>query len=120
MFKRDSFICRYTGTKLVFGGTLRLLSARCQDEFPFQRHWQVGKCHQAYWDLSATLDHVEAWSREGADRMSNWVTTSVTNNMRLGNATDRRPRDRPRQTDWDGLVHWFAQQLMRSLNCWES
>jgi hypothetical protein len=110
VFRRDHFICRYTGANLVFGGALRLLSEMCPDEFPYESHWQVGKCHQAYWDLAATLDHVEAWSREGADDMSNWVTTSMTNNMRMGNAVGRQPRKTPAKSNWDGLVPWFAEQ----------
>jgi hypothetical protein len=113
VFKRDHFTCRYTGTKLVFGGALRLLSGICKDEFPYQSHWQVGKCHQAYWDLSATLDHVAAWSREGADEMTNWVTTSMTNNMQMGKAAGRIPREIPAPSDWDGLVPWFAGQADR-------
>src|SRR5438128_458746 len=50
VFRRDHFICRYTSTKLGFGGALRLLSEMCPEEFPYESHWQVGKCHQAYWD----------------------------------------------------------------------
>ena len=38
IFIRDGFIDRYSGERLVFPGTLRLLSLLIPDEFPYQIH----------------------------------------------------------------------------------
>src|SRR5947199_898640 len=41
VFKRDSFTDRFTGQRLVFPGTLRLLSLLLPREFPYHRNWKV-------------------------------------------------------------------------------
>src|SRR5258708_31777576 len=45
IFMRDGFIDRYTGKKLVYIGTLRLLSFLMPVEFPFHPNWKVDSCH---------------------------------------------------------------------------
>jgi 5-methylcytosine-specific restriction endonuclease McrA len=112
VFIRDGFVCRYTDQRLVFVGALRLLSHLCPDEFPYHRNWRTDACHIAYWDLCPTIDHVVAITRDGQDEFENWVTTSMTTNMRMGNAGQREPRDvNALENRWDGLTIWFATQV---------
>lgn len=107
LFRRDSFTCRYTGNRLILGAALKLISAQCPEQFPYDSHWRIGACHQAYWDFTATLDHVEAWSRSGPDSEDNWVTTSMTLNMQMGNGAGRLPGPIS-DSQWDGMARWFA------------
>lgn len=108
---RDGFVDRYTGSRLVFPGTLRLLSKLLPAEFPFDSHWKTDKCHIAYWELFPTLDHVVPISRGGMDDSSNWVTTSMGRNAAKANFTleglewTLRPAGNNRE--WDGLTSWF-------------
>jgi hypothetical protein len=47
IFRRDGFIDRYSGNRLVFPGTLRLLSLLMKDDFPYHPHWKTSVCHPA-------------------------------------------------------------------------
>ena len=51
VFLRDGFVDRYSGQRLVFPGSLRLLSRVFPQEFPFQRNWKMAETHPAYWEL---------------------------------------------------------------------
>ncbi|MCK5685045.1 HNH endonuclease, partial [bacterium] len=73
IFIRDGFIDRYSGERLVFPGTLRLLSLLMPDEFPYQAHWKTSECHIAFWQLCPTIDHIIPVTRGGNDDESNWV-----------------------------------------------
>jgi hypothetical protein len=73
---RDGFVDRYTGTRLVFPGTLRLLSILSPEELPFHPNWAYDRCHPMYWELYPTLDHVHPIALGGADAEESWVTTS--------------------------------------------
>jgi 5-methylcytosine-specific restriction endonuclease McrA len=84
VFRRDGFIDRYSGDRLVFPGTLRLLSFYFPDEFPFHPHWHTQKTHFAYWLLCPTVDHVIPIARGGADDADNMVTTSQLHNSAKG------------------------------------
>ena len=65
VFVRDGFIDRYSGRRLVFPGTLRLLSLLLPQEFPFHSNWKTDACHSAFWELFPTIDHVVPVSRGG-------------------------------------------------------
>lgn len=65
-FVRDGFVDRYSGARLIFPGTLRLLSTVMPDEFPTHPNWKTSECHEAYWELSATIDHVVPVARGGS------------------------------------------------------
>ena len=56
---RDGFIDRYSGQRLVFLPVLHVLSVGSSQEFPFHRNWKIEVTHPAYWELVATLDHLE-------------------------------------------------------------
>lgn len=113
VFLRDGFIDRYTGTRLVFPGTLKLLSRKLPDAFPAHPNWKLEKTHLAYWELFPTLDHVVPVARGGGDESENWVTTSMLRNAVKGHWTldelgwELRPPGH--LSDWDGTVGWFQR-----------
>jgi hypothetical protein len=111
VFLRDGFVDRYAGTRLVFPPVLRLISQTLPDEFPFHPNWKMSECHVAYWELSATVDHVVPVARGGRDDDTNWVCTSRLRNGVKSNWTldelgwDLLPSGD--LEDWDGLLGWF-------------
>jgi hypothetical protein len=111
VFRRDGFIDRYSGGRLVFPGTLRLLSELLPQEFPFHPNWKSDACHFAFYELFPTVDHVVPVSRGGADDETNWVSMSMVRNAAKANFTLSELRWElvpPGEAgDWDGLVGWF-------------
>jgi 5-methylcytosine-specific restriction endonuclease McrA len=115
VFARDGFIDRYSGERLVFPGTLRLLSLYLPEAFPYHRNWKVSETHPAFWQLCATVDHVVPITRGGTDAESNLVTTSMLRNSakahwlieELGWVLNP-PGDR---AEWDGLMSWFLTDV---------
>jgi hypothetical protein len=114
VFVRDGFIDRYSGRRLVFPGTLRLLSLLLPQEFPFHSNWKTDACHFAFWELFPTIDHVVPVSRGGLDREDNWVSTSMLLNAAKANFTPEELGWTLHQPDdvnrWDGLTGWFLRQ----------
>ena len=114
VFVRDGFVDRYSGRRLVFPGTLRLLSLLLPLEFPFHANWKSDACHFAFWELFPTIDHVVPVSRGGLDREDNWVSTSMVLNAAKANFTLEELGWTLHQADdtdrWDGLTGWFMRQ----------
>jgi hypothetical protein len=113
VFVRDGFTDRYTGDRLVFPPVLRVLSFALPNCFPYHSNWKTDLTHPAYWELSATLDHVVPVTRGGLDEESNWVTTSMVRNAAKMNWTLAElgwqllpPGDVQK---WDGMLHWFLE-----------
>jgi hypothetical protein len=115
LFLRDGFVDRYSGNRLVFPGTLRLLSVLLPNELPFQEHWRMSDCHPMYWDLCPTLDHCVPLARGGSDDPSNWVTTSMRLNQAKANWTIEEVgwtlHPSGRLDAWDGLTRWFLEYV---------
>jgi hypothetical protein len=117
IFIRDGFIDRYSGTQLVFPGTLRLLSRLLPSEFPFHPNWKMTETHMVYWELFPTVDHIVPIARGGADEETNWVTTSMLRNSAKSNWTLEElgwqlvPAG---DLQWDGLLAWFVEFLKRN------
>lgn len=112
---RDGFVDRYTGQRLIFPPALRLVSDILPDEIPYHLHGKLTECHIAHWKLTATIDHRLPVSRNGADDMSNWVTTCMLENARKAGWTMEElklallpPGD---FAEWDGLVGWFLEYV---------
>jgi hypothetical protein len=112
VFRRDGFIDRYSGQRLMFPGLLRLLSGLLPKEFPFHPNWKMAETHPAYWELFPTIDHVVPVSRGGSDRDGNWVTTSMLRNAAKASWTLEElgwslcPAGS--LADWDGLTALFV------------
>lgn len=115
IFIRDGFIDRYSGARLVFPATLRLLSLRLPADFPFHPNWKMTDTHEAYWELSPTIDHIVPVARGGVDSETNWVTTSMRRNSAKSNSTLEQlgwtllPPGNIEH--WDGLMGWFLDQV---------
>jgi hypothetical protein len=71
VFRRDGFLDRYSGRRLVFPGVLRLLSRLFPEELPFHTNWKMAETHPAYWELFPTIDHVMPVARGGPDGEAN-------------------------------------------------
>ena len=118
VFVRDGFIDRYSGARLVFPGTLRLLHTLLPSEFPFHTNWKMSETHPAFWELFPTIDHIVPVSRGGSDAFENLVSTSQLRNSAKSNRLIEElgwrlfPAGDP--GDWDGLTGWCLQFL--SLN----
>lgn len=118
LFVRDGFTDRYSGTRLVFPGTLRALSIFLSESFPFHKNWKQSATHPAYWELYPTFDHVIPVARGGPDDESNVVTTSMVRNSAKSNWLLEElgwPLDRaPIVLGWDGLSRWFGAMYQKS------
>jgi hypothetical protein len=114
IFNNDGFLDRYSGKRLVFPGTLRLISIYFKDEFPFHTNWKTSESHFAYYELCPTIDHVVPVTRGGSDTSENLVTTSQLLNSAKANFTLEelgwRKHDAGRLEEWDGLTEWFLRQ----------
>ena len=117
VYLRDGYTDRYSGQRLVFPGTLRLLSLLLPDALPFHRNWKMSACHPMYWDLCPTIDHVVPVARGGLDEEANWVSTSMLRNAAKANWTldelgwQLCP---PGHRDgWDGLTGWCLASIHR-------
>ena len=115
IFKRDGFIDRYSGQRLVFPGMLRLFSRILPETFPAHPNWKMSETHIAFWELFPTIDHVIPIARGGADDESNWVTTSMVRNSAksswLLEELDWQLLPTGSLTAWDGLLASFIQLL---------
>lgn len=111
IFMRDGFVCRYSGTRLVNPGALRILSQRFPSAFPYHPHGRFDATHPVWWELFPTLDHVVPVARGGSDQPANIVTTSLAKNAEKGSWTLdelgwslRAPGS---VAEWDGLTGWM-------------
>ncbi|MXV89630.1 MAG: HNH endonuclease [Acidimicrobiia bacterium] len=111
VFLRDGFIDRYSGQRLVFPGTLLLLSHLMPAEIPYHSNWDTSKCHMVFWYLSPTVDHVDPVARGGPDTTDNLVCTSMPRNDAKRHWTLEELGWHPclpgSLLEWDGLLSWF-------------
>lgn len=111
LWRREHFIDYYTGDRLVFPGSLMILSEVLPEVFPYQINWKTSECHTLWWDLCPTVDHTVAVSKGGLDVVENYHTVS----MRTNSAKSLWPEDgfmkqytlKAGDKDWDGLVGRF-------------
>ena len=110
VFFEDGYVDRYSANRLVSPAALYVITHALPDEFP----WGGARknTHQGLWDLFPTIDHVEPISHGGADVRENWVTTSMTMNMRKGNESmydlGWSIHAAGDSCEWDGLVSWYV------------
>lgn len=113
VFLRDGFIDRYSGQRLVFPGTLRLLSQLMPEQFPAHKNWKMSESHIVFWELFPTIDHVVPVARGGVDEEANWVTTSMLRNSAKAHwALDElgwKLHGPGSLDEWDGLTSWFLE-----------
>jgi hypothetical protein len=83
---------------------------------PYHLNWKISETHPAFWQLSATVDHVVPVARGGRDDDNeNLVTTTMLRNSAKAHwllaelGWSLRPI--APQADWDGLLGWFRGQV---------
>ena len=119
IFVRDGFIDRYTGTRMVFPGTLRLLSLELGNNvFPFQANGRIEVTHPAFWELYPTVDHKDAAAHGGHDEMSNLITANVLTVVakraaRLQDLSGWKMVAPGDFEQWDGTIWWFVNFVGR-------
>ena len=115
IFMRDGFIDRYSGDKLIFPGVLCILSYLLPDVFPYQTHGKTDECHQAWWNLFPSIDHIIPLAFGGTNDEENLVCTSMKRNMAKSTSTLEeigwKIYPPGNLEDWDGLLTWFVKYV---------
>ena len=122
-FVRDGFIDRYSGERLVNPGMLKVLSFYMLDVFPYQSHWKMEECHNAYWELIPTIDHIVPIANGGADNSTNFATTSMLHNSIKSNWTleqlNWKLYPAGDMAEYDGLTKLFVKLTENNLELFE-
>jgi hypothetical protein len=119
VFIRDGFIDRYSGTRMVFPGTLRLLSLELGNSiFPFQANGRIEITHPAFWELYPTVDHSDGASHGSHGEMSNLITANVLTVVakraaRLQSLSGWKMAPAGNFEHWDGTIWWFVNYVAR-------
>jgi 5-methylcytosine-specific restriction endonuclease McrA len=112
-FIKDGFIDRYSGQRLVNPGLLKVISCYLPEVFPYHPHWKMDECHNAYWELIPTVDHIHPIALGGTDSEENYATTSMLHNSIKNNWTLEQLQwslyPAGDYTDWDGLTGLFIK-----------
>ena len=112
-FIKDGFIDRYSGQRLVNPGLLKVISYYLPEVFPYHPHWKMDECHNAYWELIPTVDHIHPIALGGADSEENYATTSMLHNSIKNNWTLEQLQwtlyPAGDYTEWDGLTSLFVK-----------
>ena len=109
----DNLIDRYSGQHLVNPGLLKVISHYLPDIFPYHPHWKMDACHNAYWELIPTIDHIFPIALGGTDSEENFATTSMLHNSIKSNWTLEQLQWQLHPTgdyeEWDGLTNLFVK-----------
>ena len=115
---RDGFTDRYTGQKLVYPRVLEILTEEMPKEFPACGNWLMTGTHIAYYDLSASVEHVKPRVRGGGNELNNLVATSYCNNKTkneyLLDEIGEQLLPPGDLKEWDGLFSWYGEYLNRA------
>ena len=118
IFLRDGFIDRYSGDKLIFPGVLCVLSHLLPDVFPYQTNWKTDECHQAWWNLFPSIDHIVPIAFGGTNDEENLVCTSMKKNLAKSTSTLEeigwKIYPAGNLQDWDGLFSWFMNYVEKN------
>ena len=112
-FIKDGFIDRYSGQRLVNPGLLKVISYYLPEVFPYHSHWKMDECHNAYWELIPTVDHIHPIALGGTDSEENYATTSMLHNSIKNNWTLEQLQwtlyPAGDYIKWDGLTNLFIK-----------
>ena len=115
IFLRDGFIDRYSGGKLIFPGVLSILSEIIPDVFPVHENWKTDQCHQAWWDLFPSIDHIVPLAFGGTNDEDNLVCTSMKRNMAKATSSLEeigwKVYPPGNLEEWDGMLAWFIDYV---------
>ncbi len=117
IFMRDGFIDRYSGGRLIFPGVLSILSDTLPDVFPVHENWKTDQCHQAWWDLFPSIDHIVPLAFGGTNGEDNLVCTSMKRNMAKATSSLEEIgwtiHPAGKLSEWDGMLLWFWEYCRR-------
>jgi hypothetical protein len=118
IFMRDGFIDRYSGGRLIFPGVLSILSDILPDVFPVHENWKTDQCHQAWWDLFPSIDHIVPLAFGGTNDEDNLVCTSMKRNMAKATSSIEeigwKIYPAGKLSEWDGMLLWFWEYCRRN------
>ena len=90
-----------------------MLSYYMPDVFPYHAHWKMEECHNVYWELVPTVDHIYPAALGGEDSEENWATTSMLHNSIKSNWTLEQLQWKlygaGDYEEWDGLTALFVE-----------
>lgn len=113
IFMRDGFIDRYFGDKLIFSGTLRIISLIMPDIFPYQSHGDTKLCHQSWWDLHTSISHITPTVIGGSDSTENLLCASNRHTFQIKSSTPEevgwKVISAGNLEDWDGTLSWYYE-----------
>lgn len=118
VFRRDGFIDRYAGIKLVHPGLLILLQFELPEIFRYHGGWKLGECHIVFWELYPTVDHIVPITKGGSDEMYNLLTISMIGNTKKGNTPlsvlKWKIHPAGNLNEWDGLTKEFLALMEKN------
>lgn len=123
IFRRDGWMCRWCRKPVIFASVMKFVeselrqSGHAGDLAYYNAHW-TRQCAPLLDELSAVIDHVEAFSAGGPDNIENLVTAcnkciGQKNSATSANWGERRPRKFVKgkygePVHWDGLSNLFV------------
>lgn len=106
IYRRDGYVCRYCGERVVDEEVMRMLGILYPQELPYDYHWKNDACHPFTPNYVASWEHVKAVALGGTNNPDNLVCTCAAHNYALGDSPENRKRDlfdgKPAER-WDGL-----------------
>lgn len=115
LFMRDGFIDRYSGERLIFHGVLFILSELFPEVFPYHPNGKTDECHQAWWNLIPSIDHIIPLAFGGTNDENNLICTSMKRNMAKSTSTLEeigwKIYPAGKLEDWDGMLGWFMKYV---------
>lgn len=117
IFRRDGFLDRYSGHRLVFPGTLLVMAKLMPEEFPAHANWKTEGTHFAFYELWPVIDHVRPITRGGTNVDDNFATTSAVRNSAKAHFTLEELGwtllPAAPDSEWDGLTAWFGDMTVQ-------
>lgn len=117
VYVRDGFTCVYCGRWTIPTSILRLISTAFPARFPYHPNWPMASTPRAYWDISTSVDHVQAVSTGGDWQAAHNLATACArcqyqkSNLALSALGWTVRRD---NATWDGLTTTY-EALWNSL-----
>lgn len=112
VFRRDIFTCRYCGRPTVFCPLLRLVASLFPREFRYHPNWKMAECHIAFWQWTASCDHLIPVARGGSSKPENLRTACYMCNSMKQNWLIEELRWTEREVTpsaWDGLCSLYLK-----------
>jgi hypothetical protein len=115
IYKRDGFIDRISGAKVLLPGAMQILSTVLPQDFPEHRKAKIGIAHFIWHEFFPTVEHLKPRAMGGTDDLDNLFTaTSRTNSAKsIWTLQELGCTLQPKGniTEWDGMSQWFLNYV---------